>query len=181
MKNSWTVKYSGKLDILIFSFAAILLMYTFFIIKYYRREVGDFIEYFLLMPLLLLPITIALIITPFSMVRKKRMVKTIIIDEDNSNINFTFFNKKNPYKLEFNNIAYQKIEKRLFTILVFYEKKIATRGHILYFELHSLFSLYISTSWKREQIYEITKRLKELNIEEHEPIKQKPIIDYIFK
>jgi hypothetical protein len=181
MINSWTVKKSGKLDILIFSFSAILLVCTYIFFRYFYRIGENFIEYFLMIQLILLPFTIAIIITPFSMLRKKKMVRSVTIDDEESKIEFTFFNKRNPHNVEFNEIAYQIIERKLFIIIVFYEKKIATRGHILYFEMHSLFSDNISTSWRKNQIFEMTRRLKELKIEEYNPIKQKQIIDYILK
>lgn len=181
MKHIWTVKYSGKLDILIFSFTVIILFYTYFLYKNYRHEDFKFSEYFLLMQLIFLPITIALIMTPFSLLRKKKMIKSITIDEVNNNICFTFFKNQNPYVLTFEKISYQLIERNFFSVLVFYEKRIATRGHILFFELYGLFSMRISASWKTKQLKEISTMLQKLKIEEHLPVKQKNIIDYIFK
>ncbi len=181
MRHTWTVKYSGKFDILIFSFTAILLFYIYFVFTTYKNEDVNFREAFLLLPLVLLPITISLIITPFSLLRKKKMIKTLTIDDESHNIYFTFFKNQKPYILTFNDASYQKIERKFFSVLVFYEKRKATRGHILYFELYSLFSMQISTSWKTKQIKEISSMLQKLNIEEYLPVKQKNIIDYIFK
>jgi hypothetical protein len=181
MKNCWTVKHSGKLDILIFSFVTILLTYAFYIYKIYGSKDEDLFLSFIVLPLILLPVTIAVIWTPFSMLRRKRRVKSLIIEEESKNIGFTFFNNRMTYKLEFDKIAFQKIERKYFTILVVYEKKVATRGHVLYFQLLSLFALVISTSWKKNQILEIAERLKGLNVEEHEPKKPLTIIDYIYK
>lgn len=180
MKYSWAVKHAGKIDILIFSFIAILIAYTCFIFKYYYRSEVKLIDAFIYLPLILLPVTITLIITPFSLLRKKRMIRAITIDEEKNNIEFTILRKHDPYILDLDIVAYQIIERDLYSILVFYEKTIATRGHILYFKKFSIFSLFISTSWKRRQVSEITKQLRDLNIEYHVPIKQNTIIDNLF-
>lgn len=179
MKNSWKVKYSGKVDILLFSYIVIFLVFAYFILRGTLKEGGDFMENVGLSALIIFPIIFAATTVPLSMLRKKLIPKSIVIDMPSNNVNITFFSNHRPYQIAFEDLSYHKIETTYFTVLVFNNKEIATRGHTLHFELFSIIALHISTSWKKKQVYEIVNRFKELNIDEYTPSKPKPIVDYL--
>lgn len=178
MKHKWNVKYNGKLDILIFSYLVILLAYLVFTLRVTSKDGSDFFEEVWTGLLLFFPFVLAAIIAPISTF-KKVIPKSIEIDLDKNAVEFVFFKKIDSIQIDFEDLSYQKIEKIFFTILVFYQKKIATRGHTLHVELFSIIAPDVSTSWKKKQANEIFDKLKESNIEEHLPLKSKPIIDYL--
>lgn len=181
MKDTWKVKYSGKLDLYIFSFTSVLLGYICFIIKKGYISEGDLIEALLSTLVFLFPIVIGIIWVVSSMLRKKLVPKVINVDSDSKCINITYFKTTEPQQIDLNELSFNKIEYGHITILVLYKKGVATLGHTLHFELFSMVALPITISWKKKQVYEIVNKLKYLNVEEHIPLKQKSIIDYILE
>ncbi len=184
MKYSFSVKHSGKFYILVFLYCAVILVfvgYLFYSALKYGGDILYIIDGLWQLPFIAFPITLAVIIVPLTMLRKKKIPKSIEIDTVNSIINITYFNKFNPYKSELKEISYQIISSIFYTILILNHKEVATRGHILHFELFSLISFDISASWRKKQVYEIINVLKELNIEECQSTEQKSIVTYLLK
>ena len=179
MKQTWSVRYNGKLDILIVIYMFLFLGYAAIILKITLKEGGDFLQNLWMGLWLFFPILIAAIIVPLTMLRKKVIPESIEIDLENKVLQVQFFKNSEALQVEIEALSCQKIEHTFFTILVFYEKRIATRGHTIHVELLSILAPNISTSWKRQQAYEIFNKLKSSNIEMHTPIKSKPLLDYI--
>lgn len=179
MKQTWKVKYNGKLDILIAIYAAIMLVYMFIILRGTLREGGDFFENLWMGFWIFGLFVIAAIIVPITMLRKKVIPNYIAIDPDKQLVEMQFFKNRKALQIDIEALSCQKIERSFFTILVFYEKRIATRGHTIHVELLSIIAPSISTSWTRKKAYEILNKLKAFNIEMHVPAKSKPILDYL--
>ena len=153
--KSWKVKYSGKLDIQIFSYTVIILAYLLLILRATEKEGGDLFENLWMGLIILFPFLVAAISVPASMLKNKLIPKSIEIDPGKQIIDFTFFKNHSPLQVELKDLSYQEIESTFITILVFYKTEIATRGHLLHVELFNIISLDISTSWKKRQVYEI--------------------------
>ena len=177
----WSVKYNGKLDLVIFCIVAAFAMWALFASQSIKAGNNDKLDTILWGPLLMFPITAALIWVVVSMARKKKVPRTMEIDPEKRIMDFTFFNEKKhtPFGLELDEVAYDRIEQSFFTILVMYHKTTATRGHTLYLPMFSIVSFSFSTSWNNRKTYAIINALKELEVESHQPLKRKSIVDYI--
>lgn len=175
MNKHWRVSLSGKIELVLFVYAALLvalfieLIWDLLDLAQLKSE--DFI--------VLSPVLVIAGLIPIFFARKKKVPKLIQIEK--GELIVSYFGKKHEnVNLSLEEISYFKIQKSLFTILIISEKSIATRGYINHFEVFNIFALPVSTSWTQKHVLEIIQQLEESGVEYHKPINEKNLVDYIF-
>lgn len=165
MIHEWQVKRTGKVLFLFYYYSIVFFMYLLFsiraTIKYGGTIKENLLEGLLLFSLFLL---VALTTLPVWILRKK-VPKYISIDRISNK--FTIKRKKHSATFSLDDLAYEIKRKSFYSVLIFYRKYKATRGHLIYNKTISIVAPVISNSWKVKTLDEIVVQLKKTNIEIH--------------
>ncbi|MGB0430960.1 MAG: hypothetical protein ACPGLV_10845 [Bacteroidia bacterium] len=175
MNKQWRVNLSGKIELVLFVYAAMIialaieLIWDLFDLGEMTSE--DFI--------ILAPALVIVVFFPIFFARKKKVPKSITVDDEQLKVVY-FRSKHENVSLNLNDISYFTIKKSIFTILIISEKAIATRGHTNHFEVFNIFGLPVSTSWTQKHLGQIEEAFAKAGVEYHKPLNEKNLVDYIF-
>jgi len=131
-----------------------------------RRYGGTLSENLLDGLLIFFPIVIAALILPTKWILKKKIARQISVDVENNLLTVDYF-KNRSFSNRLDLTAYELSNHSFYSVLIFYDKFKATRGHWVYKQVLSVVALELSISWKIRTLKQIANHLNKIGIETH--------------
>jgi hypothetical protein len=103
--KQWSVRYSGVLDALVFTYALAFLCLLILTIKVVFETDENPVAIFLSLTLTLSPLILVILIVPLSMVVRKKMIKSLQLKNETAELSVTLFRKKQVLTFEIEDLA----------------------------------------------------------------------------
>ncbi len=115
--RTWTVRFSGKLQILMMYYVVVIIIYLIFILRVSRREEMDF-KTIVTIPLFMFPISIPVVLLPVFWLRKKKIPRSITLNNEQKELILEYGRNKTT-TLEPDDVAYMLQDEGSYCVVVF--------------------------------------------------------------
>ncbi len=129
-----------------------------------NRHGGEFIDN-LVASSILFPLILPVLLLPSWWILRKKVPISVTVEVDSLKLNYT---KSNIKKLHKSKTAYSIHHHKFHSVIVFYSKIKATRGHLLYKNLTDVVATEIPGSWNPKNLKGIESDLIENGFEKRE-------------